>query len=209
MCGVGIEPREPPVFHAGDASAAGDAQAAKAGYPRSRGCAHGLLPCPGAIPRRAPGRDAGHCAAFYTRFRRGPQDRLSLGGAEQDSSQRTETILRCPLFVALIGQQTIRFRPVPLGARLSAIAAARTERRWPASRPTEASKAAVCYVRNTSIRDVRLPGRRLRAGPLLRWKLASRTVRPGASVTSRERTGTDHYRPILGATLKRRLMRRG
>ena len=50
MRGVGIEPREPPAFHAGDAAAAGDAQAAKAGYLRNRVGAHGLLPCLGRRP---------------------------------------------------------------------------------------------------------------------------------------------------------------
>ncbi len=59
MCGVGIEPRETPVFHAGDAAAAGDAQAAKTGDPSSQCCAHGFLLERGANPPRAPGVDAG------------------------------------------------------------------------------------------------------------------------------------------------------
>lgn len=42
MRGVGIEPRETPVLHGGDAAAAGDAQPAKAGDPSSGCCAHGF-----------------------------------------------------------------------------------------------------------------------------------------------------------------------
>ena len=68
MCGVGIEPRETPVFHAGDAAAAGNAQAAKAGNLGSRCCAHGSLPRLGANPPRPRGRDARHGAAFYISF---------------------------------------------------------------------------------------------------------------------------------------------
>ena len=118
MCGVGIEPRETPVLHGGDAAAAGDAQAAKAGDLGSRGGAHGLLPCPGANPPRAPGRDAGHCAAFYTSIssrtagsivvrRRRARQLLSDGNHSSMS-----------VFVALISPRTIRFGRTTRGANV-------------------------------------------------------------------------------------------
>ena len=74
MRGVGIEPRETPVLHGGDAAAAGDAQAAKAGDRCSRCRAHGLLLGSGAQPA-ATVRDARPCNAIKSIFVSPPRPR--------------------------------------------------------------------------------------------------------------------------------------
>ena len=143
MCGIGIEPRETPVFHAGDAAAAGDAQAAKTRDPSSRCCAHGLLLRPGTSPALRARCRRRH--SFYTTFRRELRDRFSFAGVEQDSSCRTEAVLQCPLFVALIDQRTTAH---PGRRRMSAIAAARTESGCLASRPSRGFAEAATSARS-------------------------------------------------------------